>query len=87
VKFLQAIAAIDQLAGEPVQQLAVDRHAAAEAQVVGRLHQAAAEMIVPEAIDDRAGKRRVLLVAINPASLTRLAFGRVGGRPKSLAEA
>ena len=45
---------IAELDGQPVEQLGMRRPGAVAAEVVGRLDESAAEMIVPEAIGDRA---------------------------------
>ena len=49
-----------ELAGQPVEQFAVRRTPAIEPQVVRRLDDPGAKMIMPHAIDHHAGKQRIL---------------------------
>ena len=51
---------IAELDGQPVEQLGMRRPGAVAAEVVGRLDDSAAEMIVPEAIGDRTPGEHVL---------------------------
>ena len=46
--------------GQPVEQLGVRGKLAGDAEVAGRAHQAAAENLLPEAVDDDAGGQRML---------------------------
>ena len=56
---LQAPASADQLGGQPVQQLGVRRLFAHRAEVAGRGDESAAEMMLPEPVDDHPRGQRV----------------------------
>src|SRR5262249_8449484 len=51
---------VDELRGEPVEQFWVRRLLAELAEVVGRGDDAAAEMVLPKAVDDHAGRQRII---------------------------
>ena len=55
-------AAVAELGGEPVEQLRVRRQRAHPAEVVRRLDDPPAEVVVPDAVDDRPPRQRVPLV-------------------------
>ena len=46
--------------GQIIEQFGMRRRLAADAEVVGRLHQPAAEVILPDAIDHHAGRQRIV---------------------------
>ncbi len=56
---LERLAAVAQLDGQPVEQLRMRRLRAVAAEVVGRVHQSPAEVIVPDAVDDRSPGQHV----------------------------
>ncbi len=57
---LDVPAAIDQLDGQPIQQLGVRRQGALRAQVVAGPHQALAEEQLPQPVDQHAGHQRIV---------------------------
>ena len=57
---LERLAVVAQLDGQPVEQLGMRRQGAVAAEVVGRVDDPAAEVIVPDAIDDRPPGEHVL---------------------------
>jgi len=57
---LEAPAAGDELRREPVEQLRMRRLGAVDAEVAGRVHEAGAEVVVPDAICHYAGRQRIL---------------------------
>ena len=65
----------DELRGEPVEQLGMRRRLAHDAEVVRRAHQAFAEVVVPDAIDDDAGGQRMLRAGEPCASVRRRRLG------------
>ena len=56
VQPLELPAVLDQVGGEPVEQLRVRRPLALGAEIVGRGDNAPAEMVLPEAVDDDPGR-------------------------------
>ena len=60
VHLLDAPPAPDELPGQPVQQLPVDRSPAVLAQVAGGGHQAAAEVVLPDPIHHHPGRQGVV---------------------------
>ena len=58
VKMLEAPAVVHEFDGQPVEQFRMRRRLALRAEVFGRRHQAGAEVRLPDAIDDRAGRGR-----------------------------
>src|SRR5581483_9724178 len=62
MELLHRPAALDEAAGEPVEQLGVRGRLAAGAEIVGRGDDAASEMPLPDAIDHHARGQRILLV-------------------------
>ena len=50
---------IDQLTGQPVEELGMTRSTTVDAEVARRVHEARAEVVVPEPIHDHAGRERV----------------------------
>ena len=60
MQVLQAPAVLHELDREPVEQFRVRGPFAADAEVVGRAHQALAEVPLPDAVDDDAGRERVV---------------------------
>ena len=72
VQRLDVPAGADELGGQPVEQLGVAGRLALHAEVLGGLHQAGAEELLPGAVDRHAGRQRV--VRRRPAS----APGRAG---------
>ena len=56
-----AIAALDELGRQPIEQWLIGRLAAQLAEVAGRLLQAFAEMPLPQPIDRHPGEQRILL--------------------------
>jgi len=59
VDVLDAPSFFDELARQPVEQVGMGRALAARAEILGRLHQADAEMLLPEPIDDDACRERM----------------------------
>ena len=59
---LEPPAAVHELGGQPVEQLGVGRRLAQLAEVVGRRHDSAAEVILPEPIGHHPGRPRVAAV-------------------------
>ena len=57
----RALTRIDELARQPVEQFRVRGQLAELAEVVGAGHDAAAEVVLPEAIDHHARRQRVVL--------------------------
>ena len=51
---------LEQLAGQPIEQLRMARRLAQAAEVAAAIHQAAAEVILPEAIDHHARRQRIV---------------------------
>ena len=68
-------AAVDELLGEPFQQLRVTRRVAG-ADVVHRIDQAAAEQVAPQPVDEAAGEERVFLRGGPAGKLLAAAGGR-----------
>src|SRR5262249_55916858 len=58
---LDTPAAFDELAGQPVEQFRVRRPSAPNAQIAWRCNDAAAEVMLPEAIHQDAGRQWVVL--------------------------
>ena len=56
----------DELGGQPVEQFRVRRPVALQAEIVRRADDAAAEVILPDAIDHHAGRERVVLATGEP---------------------
>ena len=64
---LERPAALHQFAGEPIEQLGMRRHGAVVAEIRGSVHDAATEMVMPDAVhDDSCGER--ILGPRDPAS-------------------
>ena len=60
VEVLERPAVFDQLDGQPVEQFGVGRGFAVGAEVVGRGDDSAAEVVLPEPVDDDAGRQRLV---------------------------
>ena len=56
MQVFQSPAAPSQFRGQPVEQLRVRRTAAVKTEIIGRIDETDAKVIVPEPIDDRAGE-------------------------------
>ena len=84
VDVLHGPAMLDKLHRQPVQQLRMRGSAAARSKVARRGHQAAAEMILPDAVDHHARRERIIRAAIQSASARRLSvvgFSGIGPVP------
>ena len=57
---LQIPARLNQLGGQPIEQFRMRRRLGLHAQIVGRLHQSDAEVMLPQSIDDNARRERIL---------------------------
>ena len=81
MQFLQAPAIGDEAMGQPVEQLGMRRLLAQLAEVARGGHQPAAEMILPDAVDDDARGERIVRLR-EPAGQRRAAargVGEIGG--------
>ncbi len=77
VQFLQAVSTTGELRSEPVKQFGMRWSTAVEAEVVRRVDQADAEMVVPYPVDDHPSEERVIAMR-DPAGERRAALG-LGG--------
>ena len=79
MEFLELPVLGDELARQPVEQVRVRGALAVEAKVVRRADDAAAEMVVPDAVNQHAGGQRILGAGDPLGQLqTAFAFGSVG---------
>ncbi len=78
MEMLQRAAAFAQLAGQPVEQLGMRRRAAHAAEVVRRIAQPAAEMVMPDAVRDAPPGQRIPVVR-DPVGERGAALGFVLG--------
>ena len=86
MQVLGAAAGAQELGRQPVEQLGMRRRRALDAEVARRRHQAAAEMVLPDAIDPDARRQRILRTrsASRPAQSRRLRdrFAGVGAEDR-----
>ena len=78
-------AAGDEFLGQPVKELRMRRRRCLRAEVVGVLDEAAAEMSLPDAVDDHAGHERIGRIG-EPAGERRATPGDAGQRPTDLGD-
>ena len=76
---LDVPAGADELGRQPVEQLGVRRRLALDAEVLGRLDQARAEMVLPDPVDGHAGRQRVVGTS-QPARQAEAVARRAGGQ-------
>ncbi len=81
MQMFETPAVLDQLGGQPVEQFGMRGAAAVEAEVVGRIDQAHAEVIMPQPIDDHPREQRIVGMG-DPRGqpLAAFAFRGVGGQ-------
>src|SRR6185437_2565248 len=60
MEMLEPPAVLDQFGGQPVEQFGMRGPTAVEAEIVGRIDQTDAEMIMPQAIDDHPREQRIV---------------------------
>ena len=77
---LERPTASDEFAGQPIEQFGMRRPAAVVSEVGGRFDDAAAEMVVPQAVDHHAGRQRVLRLARSSWPARRVARAREPSR-------
>ena len=85
LQVLQAPTVLDQVAGQPIQQLRMRRLGAVLAEIVGRVDQPHSELMLPHAIDNHPGGQRVVRSG-DPVcqSETPVPLRGVGGQHKGL---
>ena len=71
-------AVLDQLAGEIIEQLGMRRRIALDAEIVRRADDAAAHVVLPEAIDDDAGEEVAGAIFGSVSQLARATRGSIG---------
>ena len=76
VDVLETPVVVDQLVGEPVEQIRVRGQASVDPEIAGGFDQAGSEVVLPEPVDNHAGEQRVAWVS-DPAG-QRAAAGGVG---------
>ena len=72
MQVLDGPTAVDQFGGQPIQQLGVAGRRSGSPEVAGRVHDAGAEVMLPDSIDDHPGGQRVVLQVELPQRLERL---------------